>query len=365
MPEATILGAGLSGLATAILLARRGVRATVYDRKPRVGGRFHDGFQVLENSSSPEDVLAELARLGIDVDCDLAPLHEVLFVDARGRERRATAREPFAYLIRRGGGAGALDTSLQKRAAEMGVQIELGASRRAEEVDVVATGPSRADGVARELTFRTNAPDTFVTIFDPAIAPGGYSYVFVHDGWGTMGVAVVRELSSVTSFSRVAFERLRPYVHGSIDDGDEHTQYMNFYLPAHLHQRGAWHVGEAAGVQDFLFGLGNRLAFRTASIVADAVSGGAWDEERFRRTVLTPMRVSMLARHAFERVERRLSGPMCAYLAGGDLRERLVRVQRPTFVKNMLARAIERFSGDAEQCPHGEACLWCRAPQRR
>ena len=64
----TIVGAGPAGLACAIVLARAGRPVVVREWKDRVGHRFHDDFQGLENWSRGPDVLDELAAAGIAAD---------------------------------------------------------------------------------------------------------------------------------------------------------------------------------------------------------------------------------------------------------------------------------------------------------
>lgn len=62
----SIVGAGPAGLACAIVLARADYPVVVHEQHSKVGGRFHGDFQGLENWSSEEDILDELARSGIE-----------------------------------------------------------------------------------------------------------------------------------------------------------------------------------------------------------------------------------------------------------------------------------------------------------
>ena len=57
---------------------------------------------------------------------------------------------------------------------------------------MVATGPRQADGVAREVVFASDLPDTVAVLFDPTVTPTGYAYLFCLGGHATFGVAQVR-----------------------------------------------------------------------------------------------------------------------------------------------------------------------------
>ena len=61
-----IMGAGLSGLAAAIILAKAGKDVHVYDIRKDSGARFDGDFQGLENWTSDKDFFDELEEWGID-----------------------------------------------------------------------------------------------------------------------------------------------------------------------------------------------------------------------------------------------------------------------------------------------------------
>jgi flavin-dependent dehydrogenase len=358
-----VLGAGVSGLATALLLARRGVPVEVLDRGR---SRFGGGLQVLENGARPEDALAELERLGFGAPaCDLVPLRDALLLGPDLRRYEVASSEPFAYMTRRGSSPGTLDWWLRRAAEEAGVRFVGGSGLTASAPQVVATGPARTDGAARELVFRTNHPDLTVALFDPRLTPTGYSYLFVRDGLGTIGAAQVRRRGALRDNARAAFARLFELFPMKVaPEGPERGLSMSFALPCHLHHGERWYVGEAAGVQDFLFGLGNRLALRSASLVADALAGAGWDADRFRREIVRPMRVSLCGRALWEACGPRLTTLLCRRLASGDFRRRLVALQRPRGWKLAVARVVMLVWAERRGDGRSPVAVWSRCQER-
>ncbi len=355
-----IAGGGLSGLATAVLLARRGVGAEVFERRTEAGGRFAGGWQILENGTSGEDVLAELAGMGLGEGFEAVPARRAVFLDPGGGVHEVGSTEPFAYFVRRGGGEGSLDAWLGRRAAELGVTVHRGVAAPADS-DVVATGPRQADGVAREVVFRTGLPDTVAVLFDPRVTPTGYAYLFSLAGHATFGVAQVRHVAGLRRAQAEAWRRFRDHLGPfTADILHEGGQYMNFFLPSGLQDaRGRWYVGEAAGAQDFLYGLGNRLALRTAALAAGGLSGG-WDGVAFRRRVLSPMRTTVALRFAYERMGPRAFTSFCRAAARRDLREMLVGLQRPRPAGRMLSALVMAGWRERRGCGHAPPCSWCR-----
>ena len=355
-----IAGGGVSGLATAVLLARRGLAARVYDRHHGGGGRFAGGWQVLESSTGDEDALDELRRMGVGVPEPLVPARRATLFDGGGRRYEVASAQPFAYFLRRGPIAGSLDAWLRSQATSAGVVLCDGTAAPPD-AEVLAWGPRQADGVAREIVFTTDLQDTVAVLFDPALTPSGYAYLFCLDGLATFGVAQVRSLRTLPQAQRAAFERFRTLLGPfRVDHLETRGQFMNFSLPAALRgPDGRLRIGEAAGVQDFLFGLGIRLALRSAALAAAELAGEG-DEGALRATVLCPMRTSIALRFLYERLGRAGFTRFCRFASRGDFRDFLRLLQRPRVASTVVSRLAMAAWRERRGCRHGPQCTWCR-----
>ena len=365
MPDhVTIAGGGISGLAAATLLARAGVEARVFDRHAGGGGRFQGGWQVIENATTDPDALLELDGYGLAGGVEAIPACEALLLDGAGGVHRVASETPYAYFIRRGG-AGSLDAGLRRLATDAGATLHDRAPAPVAS-EVVATGPHQADGVAREVVFTSDLADTVAVLFDPRVAPTGYAYLFCLGGHATFGIAQVRHVRSLAAGQRAAWGVFRAALGEFAVRGErEGGQFMNFSVPRHLQGAdGRWYVGEAAGVQDFLFGLGNRLAIRSAAIAAEGILG-RWDERRFRDGIVRPMHSGIAMRLVYELTGRRGFAELARRAAGGDFRRLLRALQGSGRIKEALARAVMPLWRERHGCRHSPLCRWCRRRERR
>ncbi len=361
--QVRIAGGGVSGLAAATLLARAGLEIEVFDRHAGGGGRFRGGWQILENGSSAVDALQELGGYGLAAGVETIPAHAALLIDGYGRHHRVASERPYAYFIRRGG-EGSLDAALRRQAVVAGARLRDRVAAPPD-VEVVAWGPRQADGVAREVVFSSDLADTVAVLFDPRVTPTGYAYLFCLGGHATFGVAQVRQVRGLPAAQRVAWSVFRAALgEFAVRDEREGGQFMNFSLPAHLRGAdGRWYVGEAAGVQDFLFGLGNRLAVRSAVLAAAGIAGG-WEQARFEREIVAPMRSSIGMRFAYERAGRRSFSWLSRRAAHGDFAALLRVLQRPRRVKELMAPLVMALWRERSGCRHSPLCTWCRRRER-
>lgn len=273
--ETTILGAGPAGLAAAITLAAAGRRVRVIEKRSRVGGRFHGDFQGLENWSKPEDVMTEFARYGLPVQFPHRPFHEVIVLTKDGARTVLRSTEPLFYLVRRGPEPDTLDSTLLEQARALGVELEFNQRRDCLAAGgIIATGPSRPNVLAVGYTFATDAPDAAYAVIDPAFAPGGYGYLLIWNGRATVASCMFEDfhqeqqcLDNLVSFirNRVAIAIERPKRFGGAG---------NFFATLRLIRDDVLYAGEAAGLQDPLWGFGIRLAVGSGVAAAQALLDG-------------------------------------------------------------------------------------------
>ena len=168
-----IAGAGPSGLAAAIALARAGRAVEVHEAKRDVGTRFIGDLQIIEGSSEREPVPDFLDRIGIERNFWFRPALSATFYDHRNAKRTIRSEDPFGYFIRRGAELETLDRGLLAQAQRLGVNVIF--NSRLTEADIIATGPATPDGLAREMTWHTDEPERVDVFFNHHLSPGGYS----------------------------------------------------------------------------------------------------------------------------------------------------------------------------------------------
>ncbi len=294
-----VAGAGPSGLSAAITLALAGVPVEVYERGPAPGSRHHFDLQGIDNWSSGGDIVDGLRALGFSLDCPLYPVREVHLM--RGASHPVLARSdlPFTYLVQRGAGPGTLDDALRRQAESLGVPIHCRRPLSRDEADVWATGPPAAFGVVYGYNFRTQHPAISVGLVDERLAPGGYVYLLVAGGQGTLAVLVLRSFKEV----RRRLEESRALLERRFDlDMREVRPFggIGYFEIPDRRSRGALRVGEAGGFQDGLFGFGIRMAFVSGHLAARSLIERRPFDELCQAEVGGLMRASWTNRLLFE-----------------------------------------------------------------
>lgn len=267
-----ILGAGPSGLAAAITLARAGRAVEVYERRSDCGMRFGGDLQGLENWSHDTDTLDEFRSCGIDIDFHCAPFD--VGTQSNGvRHDRLTFPRPAFFVVKRGRAHDTLDQSLKRQALAAGVTINFSSTLPYANIDIDATGPLGRSPFAVDtgIVFDTDAPDQAVALLNDRAGLKGYSYLLVTQGYGCCCSMAFDDFPSVhqgfAEAKRLLVERTG----------------INVWNPrrvgglGHFAPRADWmhgpvrRVGEAAGLQDFLWGFGIRMAVRSGVLAARSV----------------------------------------------------------------------------------------------
>jgi flavin-dependent dehydrogenase len=269
-----IAGAGPSGLTAAITLALAGYDVEVYEKRTDTGKRFHGDLQGLENWSSPTNVIGELAQMNIRVNFDCAPFLQL--ITTNGTSQRVShypEDNPLCYLVKRGDMPGSLDQGLKAQALEAGVQIHFGQTIPAEETDIVATGPISKEqfAVDKGIVFNTTHEDINVFLLNDKAAYKGYSYLLITNGYGCLCTVLFDEFTRLNECYEVSKRMLQELVPFDVQN-PRPVAGIGCFSTRNIFQRGkSYYVGEAAGIQDLLWGFGIRTAVQSGYLAADCL----------------------------------------------------------------------------------------------
>jgi flavin-dependent dehydrogenase len=233
-------------------------------------------------------------------------------------------------------------------------------SREPGPAQVVATGPVRPDGVAFERHFATDREHRIWVLFDPRRAPGGYAYLFTHAGRGTFGAAITLDFGRLREHASASWEFFRRIEAVPVRDEVQATTFMNFFIPERYEEGGALYAGEAAGLQDFLYGLAIRMALESGLLASRALLEGAdytaLARERFSRRLGT----GLVHRFLYERLGRAAFRRGLASLERRDYREALIRLSQGPAITPVLLPFIRFLWKNRGACPHPLRPHFCR-----
>ena len=309
MKKIKILGAGISGLTAAINLAKAGYDVEVYEKNKDVGMRFNGDLEGLENWSEKKDVIEELKDFNIKINFDCDPVSSLKV--SNGTEEKIIANEkPFFYLTKRGRFLGCLDAGLKKQAEKLGVKIFFKKTLPKEEVDVVATGSiiKESPAVDKGIVFRTKSEDAEVMLLNHEMAFKGYSYLFITKGYGCICSLVFDELQKIDE----CFEKTKNYFIGKYDLKIKYPKSVggigSFSLKHRLEEKYkhgmTLFVGEAAGLQDCLWGFGMRYAFESGYLAAQSVIIGKDYEKMAKKRFTNKLKASIVNRYIWEKLDK-------------------------------------------------------------
>jgi flavin-dependent dehydrogenase len=358
-----IAGAGPSGLAAAIVLARAGRKVKVHEAKRDVGTRFIGDLQIIEAASEREPVPALLDRIGIERNFYFRPVDWATFYDPHGHPRTIRSGEPYGFFIRRGPEEGTLDRGLLAQAQALGVEVIFNSRLAADTVDIAATGPASPDGLAREMTWKTDDPERIDVYFNHKLSPGGYSYLFILDGIATFGCAIVADFKKIDDYfdhSLAAAQRIHHFDLPA--DARVGYSYMNFHLKEQATANGTRFVGEAAGFQDYLFGLGIRYALTSGYLAAQSILQNRSFDELWKRDLGEKQRTSLVNRFLYEAGGNTgLSIFVRQAARAKDFHRYLFGWHQPAWWKSMLSPLVRRIWHHNGRCLHKPGVHWCRS----
>jgi flavin-dependent dehydrogenase len=338
-----IAGAGPAGLTAAIVLARHGRPVELFERHAQVGVRLTGSVHGVENWTSSRDFLDELRAMQLATSFDCHPCRELVITDGR-RSRTVSSVEPLFYFVLRGDLPGALERGLLQLARVAGFVVRLGQAAPPE-VDLVATGGHSDHSFCVEagFRFRTRAPDLAVALVHPEAAPGGYAYLLIRAGVGSLCTVLFHHRRDARRALQDAHRLIARVASFDVSDPQPTGGYGSLRLPAVFGEARAKRIGEAAGLQDALWGFGIRKAMASGHLAAQAVLAGlTWNaaaaarfEPGMRASVVNRLLWELAAWRGFSLFVSRLqrAGDLRSALGAVHAEHRLHRLLYP------LARA--------------------------
>jgi len=356
-----IAGGGLAGLATGIQLLKAGLDVEIFEHHPSAGHHYHDGFQILENYHSKTDAIDWMEEAGFTLDFFCRPQNSVRFFDKHYRGSELKSRGTYGYFIKRGPGNDTLDTALARQAESLGAVIHWNTRIAPDDADIIATGARSAAGVGKEMVFSTDLSDTFFVILDNSLTPAGFSYLFVIEGLGTIGAAVLKNFSNINEYFEKAVAAYRKIRKFSITTPRYATSRVGFFVPNSAKEGERLYVGEAAGFQDFLFGLGIRRTIHSGYLAAKSIKDAVDYDSLWKREFGDLLKASVVNRFFYE-----LFGNYGYRFFIKEARKRDFRAfgynfHQYSIERKLLYPVITRlFWRKSADCPHGPRCAWCR-----
>jgi hypothetical protein len=335
----------------------------VHEAKADVGTRFIGDLQIIESASEVEPVPQFLDRIGIERNFYFRAGDWATFYDHHQKARVIRSREPFGWFIRRGAEEGTLDRGLLAQARSSGAEVKFSSRLAPGDADIVASGPASPDGLAREMTWFTSEPERVDVYFNHHLSPGGYSYLFILDGRATFGCAIVADFKRIDEYfdhSLAAARHLSPFqIPKETRTG---YSYMNFHLKSVASSNGALFVGEAAGFQDYLFGLGIRYALTSGHLAARSILEERDFDELWRSELAAKQETSLVNRFLYE-AGGNPGLSMFVRQAGRarDFRVYLSGWHERSWWKSLLAPIVQRVWRHRGRCLHKPGVHWCRS----
>jgi flavin-dependent dehydrogenase len=301
-----IAGAGLSGLSAAICLAQRGHRVEVFEKNAESGQTRHADWDAIENWTTEEDFLECLAGWGIRPTYEYRAPFSFEVYDPRGDCYQVELQRPFFYLLKRGVEHGSIEQALKAQALDYGVMIHYNRASPKDEADIWAAG-ARSAGffLGTGITFRTSHPDLVAGLVDTLAAPKAYAYLVIVDGFGTLSVVLTKDFKNARRYLEHCTSEFRRHKSFEMDDVRRTSGFGGlvsaFWQPASTRIT----VGEAAGLQDFLWGFGIRHAIHSGHLAARAIDENLDYAHLIGREIRPLVRASLINRMLYDRVGNR------------------------------------------------------------
>jgi len=301
--EVHILGAGLSGLAAATILARAGKIVNVHEIREDSGARFDGDFQGIENWTSEVDFFDEMEEWGFDVSEFKSVDFGVIDLVHPDDKISQPKTDGVAFrVVERGTADHTIDQGFKRMALDSGVKIHYKSRRDPMNCEIVAAGPKESSAVAFGEIFSTDHRNIVTFQLNDKLAPGAYSYMIIIDGIGLICTCLWRKQKKSGRYLNETIAWYESHYDLNRDPIKRVGGKGDFGLPSKYVHEGRIFVGEAGGLQDFMWGFGMRYAVTSGVLAAKSMLGECDYEEEIRKGLVPLVKASAINRFLMNRV---------------------------------------------------------------
>ena len=355
-----IMGAGLSGLAAATVLAKAGVEVHVHDSREDSGKRFDGDFQALENWSMDVDFFDQLESWGFDAnEFKYTEFKEVDLIHPDDEISKTYSPKVAYRIVERGTSEHTIDQGFKRMAIAAGATLHYKSKVKEEDCQIIACGPKGTSAVAYGEIFKTSHPDHIAFQLNDKLAPGAYSYLIIIDGIGLICTCLWRKQRGTERFLN---ETIAWYQKHYPDIDMEPIKRVggkgDFTINKRYFQDNRYYVGESGGLQDFMWGFGMRMAVWSGYLAAQDILGNCNYEKEVRKQLMPYVRTSVANRFLMNRVGDKTFKFMCkSWMKDQKKRQDglvwIGKLFRPRIYKNILYRIINPFILKKDPKAHG------------
>ncbi len=302
-----IRGAGLSGLAAAIILAKAGKNVEVHDIREDSGARFDGDFQGLENWTSPNDFFDEMREWGLDPHSfKSTEFQELTLIHPDDVVTMAKSHKIAYRIVERGTDKHCIDQGFKRMALDAGAKIHYKSKIDPKECTIIAAGPKDTSAIAFGEVFKTSHPNHVAFQLNDKLAPGAYSYLIIIDGVGLICTCLWRNQKNS---KRYLNETIAWYENAYPELDREPIKRVggkgDFSIPSTYYSEGQYFVGEAGGLQDFMWGFGMRYAVTSGVLAANSILSGSDYDAEIKKNLLPLIKLSATNRMLLDRIGNR------------------------------------------------------------
>lgn len=273
-----ILGAGASGMMSAITLARNGFKVEIFEKRPKIGSFFEKDVHSLRNYCYNYDVIEKYKELGIKISNVYPIFKEFRFSPSLNQIEIYSKNKPLFYNFIRGyNDKRSFDVEFYRIAKKNGVKFYFNKVPKISEIDIVATGASSIKGIAYGAYYKNiqNEANSLYVFFDNRYSKKSYSYIAPFNKEASVIITSTQKQSKKEmkkKFGRLIKENLivKNLLKGA-KFKNEIFGHAFYDLPKTAIKNNKLYVGEAAGFLDAARGFGTHYAIFSGYLAAMAI----------------------------------------------------------------------------------------------